>query len=359
MDKVSKRIAKYIPSKKIRNYLIEIIDIIEDNNLLKNMDKIKDIVNKLVWYIPIKQLRDDIRKIILDILELKTIYSKNYLQSYLHHKDIYSKLISKLNESDINLINNIIFKYINDILYINEEEFNKLKKIEDEHNAKIKSIDNNKYVYDDKYILIGSNFFEIINFYDRMFIDTLNNPNYFKNKAIIDAGAWIGDTALVLSEYTNDKVYAFEPVIQNINIMQEVVKINKKNNIVPVCLALGDKNKTIKIADSKSNSYLSFNGDNKINVDMVTLDKFVEDNNITVGLIKTDLEGFEQPFLRGAINTIKKQRPTLIISIYHNFEDFFEIKPMIESWNLGYKFSIKKGSEFHTMIGTLLIAEIS
>ncbi len=191
-----------------------------------------------------------------------------------------------------------------------------------------------------------------------MFIDTLNNKNYFKNKAIIDAGAWIGDTALVLAEYTNDKVYAFEPVAENINTMKKVIEINKKNNIVPVCLALGDENKIIEIDDSKSNSYLSFNGNNKIEVNMVTLDKFVEDNNIEVGLIKTDLEGFEQPFLKGAINTIKKQKPTLIISIYHSYEDLFEIKPMIENWNLGYKFHIKKGSEFHKIVGTLLIAEI-
>ena len=191
-----------------------------------------------------------------------------------------------------------------------------------------------------------------------MFIDTLNNKNYFKNKAIIDAGAWIGDTALVLAEYTNDKVYAFEPVAENINTMKKVIEINKKNNIVPVCLALGDENKIIEIDDSKSNSYLSFNGNNKIEVNMVTLDKFVEDNNIEVGLIKTDLEGFEQSFLKGAINTIKKQKPTLIISIYHSYEDLFEIKPMIENWNLGYKFHIKKGSEFHKIVGTLLIAEI-
>ena len=141
-------------------------------------------------------------------------------------------------------------------------------------------------------------------------------------------------------------------------IYDTVIEVNKKYNIIPVCLALGDENKTIEIVNSQSNSYLSFNGKNKIDVDMVTLDKFVEDNNIEVGLIKTDLEGFEQPFLRGAINTIKKQKPTLIISIYHSYEDFFEIKPMIESWNLGYKFSIKKGSEFHEIVGTLLIAEI-
>nr|WP_152655876.1 FkbM family methyltransferase [Brachyspira hyodysenteriae] len=77
-----------------------------------------------------------------------------------------------------------------------------------------------------------------------------------------------------------------------------------------------------------------------------------------VGLIKTDLEGFEQPFLRGALNTIKKQKPILIISIYHNYNDFFDIKPMIEELNLGYKFKIAKSNDFELIRETKLIAEV-
>ena len=356
--KLSYKISKYIPIKNIKNYIIKIIDFIEESNIYKDHKEIDKIIDKLVWYIPFRDFRDGIRELLLYILEMKRRYSDNYFINHFDFKDIYDKLTNGLTDNDIKLIDNLLYKSFYKKTYIDEEEFNKLQQIEKEHNPKIKYIDNNQYIYDDKYILIGSNFFEIINFYDKMFLNTLKNPSYFQNKAIINAGAWIGDTALVLSEYTNNKVYAFEPVSENINIMKEIIKVNKKPNIVPVGFALGDENKIIEIADSKSNDYLSFNGDNKIEVNMVTLDKFVEDNNIEVGLIKTDLEGFEQPFLRGAINTIKKQKPTLIISIYHSYEDFFEIKPMIESLNLGYKFSIKKGSEFHSIIGTLLIAEI-
>lgn len=70
------------------------------------------------------------------------------------------------------------------------------------------------------------------------------------------------------------------------------------------------------------------------------------------------MEGFEQPFLRGAIETIKEQKPVLIISIYHNYSDFFEIKPMIENLNLGYKFRIIK-NRFNSVIGeTKLLAEV-
>ena len=361
MEKLSYRITKYIPLKKIRNLLRNIINFIEEPYVSKNYSEIKEDVNKLVWYIPFKQLRNDIRYLILFILKK---YDNDY---YLYYKfDIlnrYRILINNLDNDSINLVNKIIYNALNNKTYSNQEDYDILKEIETNHNSKISKIGNNRYMYDNKYILINveQQQLEITNFYDKMFIDSLKNPDYFKNKAIIDAGAWIGDTALVLSEYTNNKVYAFEPIAENINTMKEIIEINKKHNIVPVRLALGDDNKKMEASISGSYSYFNdsmFSSNNKTEFDMVTLDKFVEDNNIEVGLIKTDLEGFEQPFLRGAINTIKKQKPTLIISIYHSYEDFFEIKPMIESWNLGYKFSIKKGNEFHTMIGTLLIAEI-
>ena len=91
---------------------------------------------------------------------------------------------------------------------------------------------------------------------------------------------------------------------------------------------------------------------------MTTLDSFVDKNNIKVGLIKTDLEGFEQNFLKGSLNTIKKQKPILIISIYHNYSDFFDIKPMIEELDLGYKFKIIKSNDFNLIVETKLLAEV-
>ena len=62
--------------------------------------------------------------------------------------------------------------------------------------------------------------------------------------------------------------------------------------------------------------------------------------------------------LWGAAETLRTQKPTLLISIYHNSDDFFKIKPLIEAMNLGYRFKIR-----HPVIGsvlreTILIAEL-
>lgn len=47
-------------------------------------------------------------------------------------------------------------------------------------------------------------------------------------------------------------------------------------------------------------------------MNVLSLDAFVEQNHLDVGLIKVDIEGFEQSFLQGAERTIKSQRPSLI-----------------------------------------------
>jgi FkbM family methyltransferase len=43
-----------------------------------------------------------------------------------------------------------------------------------------------------------------------------------------------------------------------------------------------------------------------------TLDNYVTRHNLQVGLIKVDIEGYEQKFLAGAVNTIKKQKPIFL-----------------------------------------------
>ena len=234
----------------------------------------------------------------------------------------------------------------------------------EKHYSEIIRINKELFIYN-KYIL-PVNHFESEVFYGKCGMNYIKNINLVKNKSIIDAGGYIGDSAIVFSDYTNKSVYSFEPFLQNYNLMLKTIELNKKNNIIPVNVALGDTNKEISIYSNSdtANSGLSVETkESDINnieykVKMVTLDSYVKENNIEVGLIKTDLEGFEQPFLKGAIETIKEQKPVLIISIYHNYSDFFEIKPMIESLNLGYKFRIIENQSPSLIAETKLLAEI-
>lgn len=183
---------------------------------------------------------------------------------------------------------------------------------------------------------------------------------YIENKDFIDGGACIGDSAMIFSEYNPNKVYAFEPIAENVEYIKKTIQINKLSKVVPVVLGLGSKNETIKITYNAANlggssSSLLLNGEER-NIDIVTVDKYVEENNLNFGLLKLDVEGLESDIIAGSLNAIKKYRPVLIISIYHNAKDFFEIKPALENLDLDYKFIVRKLAYGSTYGETMLIA---
>ena len=326
-------------------------------------------INRITWWIPLKQLREDVKRYLIKSSKIYEIYDYGIVKSIEdnienNRNDLlykYRKLINNLDNEDIDIINEMVsnFSRNREGFYFTEDEIKIKLELQKKHNNKIIKIDNECYIYDNKYIL-NRNFFEFPNFYDRIGLDKIKNLDFIKDKAIIDAGAFIGDTALILSEYTNDKVYSFEPFLSNFNSMKKNIELNNKNNIEPIYMALGDEDKKIHINESgiSSANKLDINSNSGNNVQMTTLDSFVDKNNIKVGLIKTDLEGFEQNFLKGSLNTIKKQKPILIISIYHNYSDFFDIKPMIEELDLGYKFKIIKSNDFNLIVETKLLAEV-
>lgn len=79
------------------------------------------------------------------------------------------------------------------------------------------------------------------------------------------------------------------------------------------------------------------------NIEITSIDDFIQQHNIqNLGLIHLDVEGLETSVIQGDKHTIQKYKPILLISIYHNPEDFFDLKPMLEAWDLGYNFKIRK-----------------
>jgi len=84
-------------------------------------------------------------------------------------------------------------------------------------------------------------------------------------------------------------------------------------------------------------------------VSSMSIDWFVDENRLEkVDFIKMDIEGSEQNALKGAINTLKRFKPQLAISIYHNFaDDFASIANMLDELNLGYRFFLGHFSIHH------------
>lgn len=194
--------------------------------------------------------------------------------------------------------------------------------------------------------MLPINHFEACVFYDKCGFTYLQYPERLCELDIIDAGAFIGDSALIFSQVTTGKVHAFEPTPANYELMMKTIEMNSLRNVVPRPYALGAEKGTVTLFESGSGSTQfenpAFEYHGTYDAQVITLDEYVREHNLHIGLIKADVEGAEQLLLRGAIETIKMQRPALLISIYHNADDFFHIKPMLKNliWATNSKLGI-------------------
>ena len=207
--------------------------------------------------------------------------------------------------------------------------------------------------------------FETSVFFYRYGLDKVRTLTSIGDSAIIDAGGYVGDSAWLFSPLTAGRVYVFEPLMENIRRIRQTIAYNALANVEPVHAGLGEMKGTtqIRFADSTGCATISNQLiDERVrteNVQVVALDEFVREKKIgRVGLIKTDVEGAEQMLLAGAWQVIKRDRPILLISIYHNASDFFDIKPMIEALDLGYEFRIHHPPIKNISGETVLVAEV-
>lgn len=241
-----------------------------------------------------------------------------------------------------------------------EDEKNVMRQLTEHFYSNVLQLSDRSYFY--KGHLLPINHFEPCVFIDKCGLPYLEHLERLSECDIIDAGAFIGDSALILSPLTNHKVYAFEPTPVNYEHMIQTIKMNGLSSVVPCPYALGaEQGKiTISINDSSStqfeNEAIPYEG--SVEVDVTTIDDFVRIHNLRVGLIKADIEGAESLMLQGAVETLKSQKPALLISIYHNSNDFFKIKPWLEKFDLGYKFKIRHSVGGSVMTETILIAEV-
>ena len=281
----------------------------------------------------------------------------------------FNALISGLDNESRNTVSDIIHrmgmiadgnKSLQDVYTQREQE--EFVRMNDEFSSKIVKLNDNLYYYNGYYLPVNQ--FDSSVFFTRYGIDKLTTLDSVRNKHIIDAGGYVGDTALLFSSYTDKNIHVFEASPSNMDIIRETIRLNHLDNIVPVSKALGEKSGTATFSLGERNSCNSlverpgYNYPDHIEVPVVTLDDYVRENNIEVGLIKVDIEGGEQLLLRGAVETIRTQHPILLISIYHSANDFFEIKPMIEKMCDKYTFRIVKPANPAIALETILLAEV-
>jgi FkbM family methyltransferase len=158
----------------------------------------------------------------------------------------------------------------------------------------------------------------------RKFTQFYNSLYNIKN--IIDIGANFGYHTLLFSRECSENVYAFEPQIQNFELLEENVKINEIKNVILHNCACGEENCEIKlpIFNNNNNNYMgdvtpNFNLNDNYSISRsIILDEY---NLNKIDLIKLDVQGWEKKVLIGATNLLKTHKPILIVEF-----EFFQLE---------------------------------
>lgn len=162
-------------------------------------------------------------------------------------------------------------------------------------------------------------------------------------ETVIDAGAWIGPFS-AYAAHVGAHVFAFEPSQENREFLKVTAQLNSNITIIPYALydsrtklSFSENNVGSKVVDVSTLA----SAENEIQV--ITLDEFVKDNNISrIDFIKSDIEGAERNLLRGATYVLKNHAPKLSICTYHHKEDPELLASIILAANPRYKIMQRK-----------------
>ena len=243
-----------------------------------------------------------------------------------------------------------------------QEEQDELLKMKTDFSDQILKISDTLYCYNGYLLPVKQ--FDASVFWSKYGVEEVQDMEKVAQGDIIDAGGYVGDTALLFSPMTTRKVYVFEASPANYDLVCQTMEMNNLKNVQAENLALGKERGILPLSlgeRGSCNTLVERPGyvyPSKIDVKVVSLDEYVSENDLQVSVIKIDVEGGEQLVLSGALETIRRFKPLLLISIYHTASDFFDIKPMIENLNLGYKFKVYKPVNNAIAIETVLIAEV-
>jgi FkbM family methyltransferase len=159
---------------------------------------------------------------------------------------------------------------------------------------------------------------------------------------IIDAGSCFGDTALAFAARAGfaGRVVSFEIDPGNARVARRNLELNPE-------LATRIDLRECALAQDETPLYLQGSGPGASvsprppgqRLAVTTIDALVREGGLDrVDFIKMDIEGAERLALAGGVQTLRRHRPDLAISLYHRPDDLWQIPLFIDSLHAGYRF---------------------
>lgn len=158
-----------------------------------------------------------------------------------------------------------------------------------------------------------------------------------KDEAYLDLGAYRGDTVDELLKYSDgsySSITALEPDIKTFKKLTE--HLSGMPNCTLLQKAVSDYDGTVLFENSAGRQ--SAIGKSGKETECVRVDTLSREQRFTY--IKADVEGGEKAMLRGASETLKRDKPRLNIALYHRSEDIFTLPLLINKINSEYEFHL-------------------
>ena len=160
------------------------------------------------------------------------------------------------------------------------------------------------------------------------------------NDVVLDCGAAEGIFSLSVLERAQ-YIVAFEPLAIFIKSMQKTfAQHTSKVSIQPFALS-----------DIEGNAFLSgaslygtvVNGTAKGNIPIkiTTIDKWSEQSGLRINFIKGDLESFEYKVLHGGAESIRRDKPKIAMTVYHQGNNWREILNFCRNLVPEYTYRVK------------------
>lgn len=157
------------------------------------------------------------------------------------------------------------------------------------------------------------------------------------NESFLDLGAYTGDTVddFVKRVDGYKKIFAAEPDIKNFKRLTA----NTEDLENTFCFNVGISSFCGLAPFSMNGGRNSKKEKGKKEIEFKTVDQLVEQNEITY--IKMDVEGEEENALKGAKNTILRNKPKMLVSAYHKTDDLILLPETVFGIRDDYKLYIR------------------
>ena len=138
-----------------------------------------------------------------------------------------------------------------------------------------------------------------------------------QDDVVFDVGAHMGFFTTKIAKQVK-KVVSFEPDSVNYRFLLANISLNSISNISSMNCAVGKENGFLFLENNYGHGRTKTT-DTKTGRKVIvrTIDSLTKELKLTPSLIKIDTEGYESNILFGALSTLSKSKPKLLIAAYH------------------------------------------